>query len=297
VDGEAATTAMRAARARAERVLAADGAGPDCRPALSEAAAALRAGEDALARCLARKAAPGDGRPRADGAVREIAELRVASESLDTLLAHLSAYVVDALDRAGGASVTLLAPGSLGATDAAVEAADRVQYTLREGPCYEALRTGEARWTGAADGDPRWPRLSAAMRADGRFSSILAIPLHTEDGVEGVLNVYARQGDAFDETSRRIAGILGRPIAATLSDARAYSEQTDLVAGLRQATESHSRIGQAVGILIVRDGVGADEAFARLRRMSNDTNRKLRDVAAAIVTEATPGEAKPKSTA
>lgn len=299
---ESAAEAMRAARTRIERAMAVFGRpseGEELEPwrALREAANALRVGEQALAHPQGAEPDPpvpateGNGDPPLGGsaaAVREIAELRVASESLDALLGQLSAYVVVAVESADGASVTLLTPGSLGATDAAVEESDRLQYMLREGPCHDAMRTGEVRWSGAAVTDPRWPRLGAAMQSNGGFRSILAVPLDTGERVEGVLNVYARHGDAFDETSRRIARVLAGPIAATLADARAYSEQADLVSGLQQAVDSHSQIGQAVGILMVREGLDADAAFARLRRISNDTNRKLRDVAAAIVSDATP---------
>ncbi|MBL0748332.1 ANTAR domain-containing protein [Nocardioides sp. G10] len=41
-------------------------------------------------------------------------------------------------------------------------------------------------------------------------------------------------------------------------------------------------IGQAEGILMERLGVGPDEAFTYLRRVSSHTNRKLADIAADI---------------
>lgn len=52
---------------------------------------------------------------------------------------------------------------------------------------------------------------------------------------------------------------------------------------LEVALQSSRRIGAAIGIIMERDRVPEDEAFARLRKASQDTNRKLRDVAEQIV--------------
>lgn len=224
----------------------------------------------------------------ASEAVHEIAGLRATTESLQELLSDLSRHVVDALDGADGVSVTLLEPGSLGATSAAVEAADRLQYALQEGPCYDAMRTGKLKWTDSAHDDPRWPRLSTAFAQARAFRSILAVPLVAGTDVVGVLNVYATDANVFDETTHRIAQVLAGPVAATLTDARAYTKQSQLVAGLRQAVESHRKIGQAVGIIMALEGVDPDTAFARLRTRSNNSNRKLHEIAAEIVADATP---------
>ena len=229
-----------------------------------------------------------DSTPPIPDVVREIAGLRVTTESLHELLSDLSQYVVAALSQADGASVTLLTPGSLGATNSAVEAADRLQYALQEGPCYDALRTGKQQSTGMAHDDARWPRLGTALTDARAFRSIAAVPLFAGTDITGVLNIYAVAPDAFDETDHRMARILAGPVAATLADARAYTEQSELVAGLRQAVDSHRRIGQAIGVMMVTDGVDSDTAFARLRKRSNETNRKLRDIAAEVVEAAAP---------
>ena len=45
---------------------------------------------------------------------------------------------------------------------------------------------------------------------------------------------------------------------------------------------SRAVIDRAIGIIMARRACNADEAFAVLRRMSNDRNVKLRDIAAAM---------------
>jgi AmiR/NasT family two-component response regulator len=46
--------------------------------------------------------------------------------------------------------------------------------------------------------------------------------------------------------------------------------------------QSRSVIEQAKGILMARQGCDADEAFKSLSQLSQDSNRKLRDIAQSI---------------
>jgi AmiR/NasT family two-component response regulator len=55
---------------------------------------------------------------------------------------------------------------------------------------------------------------------------------------------------------------------------------------LEEALNSRSVIDQALGILIGRHHLTASEAFDLLRRQSQNNNRKLRDVATDLVTQA-----------
>ena len=69
-------------------------------------------------------------------------------------------------------------------------------------------------------------------------------------------------------------------------DLEAMAEEIDQ---LREALSSRATIDQAKGIVMARHGVDADEAFQRLVKMSNDSNVRVADVAAALVYTATGG--------
>jgi AmiR/NasT family two-component response regulator len=56
---------------------------------------------------------------------------------------------------------------------------------------------------------------------------------------------------------------------------------------------SRTTIDQALGILMGQLHCTADDAFAVLRNMSQDTNTKLREVAAAIITRTTGAPPRP----
>ena len=55
------------------------------------------------------------------------------------------------------------------------------------------------------------------------------------------------------------------------------------VAQLEEALETRTVIGQTLGMLMERYGIGKDEAFAFLARSSQHENRKLHDIAAQLV--------------
>jgi hypothetical protein len=65
----------------------------------------------------------------------------------------------------------------------------------------------------------------------------------------------------------------------------------DEVAGLRSAARMRAVIEQAKGVLVERHHISLDEAFSRLRKMSQEHNVRLVEVAATIVGVAVPDEA------
>ena len=59
---------------------------------------------------------------------------------------------------------------------------------------------------------------------------------------------------------------------------------------LEVALKSSRTIGAAIGILMASREIGSDDAFAVLKQTSQDTNRKVREIAAEIVEAADPSE-------
>ena len=67
---------------------------------------------------------------------------------------------------------------------------------------------------------------------------------------------------------------------------RRIAELVDEVDGLRTAMANRAVIEQAKGLIIAARGCTPDEAFELLSRMSQNENRKLRDLAALLVESA-----------
>ncbi|GAA2094520.1 hypothetical protein GCM10009841_05050 [Microlunatus panaciterrae] len=76
---------------------------------------------------------------------------------------------------------------------------------------------------------------------------------------------------------------------AAVHSAKAFTELVNEVSQLREALTSRATIEQAKGIIMAQLGCGAEEAFDHLTSMSQHTNVRLRDVAAALVYQAAGG--------
>ncbi|GAB2768754.1 ANTAR domain-containing response regulator [Amycolatopsis magusensis] len=159
---------------------------------------------------------------------------------------------------------------------------DRLQNQFQEGPCFDAaLPEGPA--TGSSDNlakDEKWPKFGPAA-ADLGFTSVLSTALLPDPGdlvsTRGALNLFSH--GQLGEEAGGIALLLATHGALAIAHTQAVSRQELQQAQMRQAIESRDVIGQAKGILMARRGMSADEAFAVLRRTSQDLNVKLADLA------------------
>jgi transcriptional regulator with GAF, ATPase, and Fis domain len=152
---------------------------------------------------------------------------------------------------------------------------DALQYETGEGPCLEAVRQDEVFRTGDLSAEPRWPRFARRAAEETGIRSILAMRLYTGEDTHGALNLYSRRLEAFGEDARALGSVLAAHGAVAFAGAR----QRQQVETLRQGLASREIIGQAMGILMHKQRITADEAFAQLVRVSQHLNRKLRDVA------------------
>ncbi|MET9913136.1 GAF and ANTAR domain-containing protein [Streptomyces sp. NPDC006476] len=214
-------------------------------------------------------------------AMAQLARNLLAQESLQGTLDEIAASavrLVEGCDAAGilairkGRAVTLASCGEM------VEASDRLQGELAEGPCFDL-----ARGMKGADGErvfriadltgpqPTWPRFAAAARDLG-IGSMTGVLLYTHDEDFGALNLYSRRPGAFGEDIETAGWLLASHAAVALADARTIDQ-------LEDAMKTRHAIGEAMGILMERHKLSEDDAFDVLRRISQQHNIKLRDVA------------------
>lgn len=178
-------------------------------------------------------------------------------------------------------------PWTVASSDTRAAALDESQYEALEGPCLQALRTGEVVSIPDMALEERWPVYQIQARAAGLASS-LSLPLRSRDGTTlGALNVYhfelvhASDDDLGHRGETFAAEAAGALYLATRYWDAAVSEQ------LEQALSSRSAIDQALGILMGQQHCTADEAFTLLRRRSQNSQQKLRDVATDLISRAT----------
>jgi GAF domain-containing protein len=133
--------------------------------------------------------------------------------------------------------------------------------------------------------DDRWPQW-ARRAADAGVRSALAVGLPIDRLVTGALNVYSTAPDAFDPDAVAVARTFAGYAAVTVANAHSHGAQAALVEQLQAAMTSRAVIEQAKGIIMRDRRCTADEAFRVLSAASRNSNRKLRDVAAALVARA-----------
>jgi GAF domain-containing protein len=185
----------------------------------------------------------------------------------------------DMLEHCDYAGISIVQPSGVetpAATDETLRRIDELQYELKEGPCLTAMRQTDVVVVTNLAEDPRWPHWGPHIARELDIHSSMSIRLFTSEDTMGALNCYAMKTDAF--TGDDVLD--GLVVAAHAAVALAGTIEED---GLRQALETRRMIGEATGILRERFGLTTDQAFAVLRRMSQQHNIKLHQVAQTLV--------------
>ncbi|MCF6525239.1 GAF and ANTAR domain-containing protein [Streptomyces sp. JJ36] len=162
---------------------------------------------------------------------------------------------------------------TLSATDDLVRRSDAAQEEAGEGPCFDAARRPHQiyRIDDMTSRVRRWPRYAPHARELG-IGSMMGFLLFTEDDNLGALDLYSTKPQQFTDQSEQTAWILASHAAVAFSSARSHAQ-------LATALESRHDIGEALGIIMERYKVSEDEAFAVLKKSSQDHNVKLREIA------------------
>jgi GAF domain-containing protein len=164
-------------------------------------------------------------------------------------------------------------------------ALDELQYERGYGPCLDASASASTMSIPEMSSERRWPDW-AARCVEAGVNSSLSVGLPVDEAVTGALNVYATTSHAFDDEAVGVAQKLAGYAAVALANAHIYDATTTLAEHMKAAMESRAVIEQAKGIIMGDRRCTADEAFRILTKLSQDTNRKVRDVAAVLVARA-----------
>lgn len=152
---------------------------------------------------------------------------------------------------------------------------DAVQSEVGEGPCLDAVFEQATVRVADMAAEQRWPRFSRRAHELGA-GSMLSFRMWVQGDNLGALNLYSRRPHAFDDESERVGLLFASHAAVAWAQAQKLDQMT---IGLDQ----RDVIGQAKGILMERYGIGPVAAFAVLVRVSQTSNRKLRELAEELV--------------
>lgn len=222
------------------------------------------------------------------GSLSGLSGMLTGHRPLPETLVHIAEFAVQAIPGAEGAGLTMLEEDRAQTVVASAEfvrAVDDVQYGLGEGPCLLAVETRETQTSGSLGGEPRWPRFGPRVGRMG-VHSVLSLPLLLPGRVVGALNVYAHAKHAFGPDAVRIGELFARPAAVSVHNARILAESQRLAGQLAAALTNRAVIDHALGVIMSRTGATPEEAFDRLRAMSQAQHVKVSEVARVLVDEA-----------
>ncbi|HET9561888.1 MAG TPA: GAF and ANTAR domain-containing protein, partial [Propionibacteriaceae bacterium] len=207
---------------------------------------------------------------------------------LEDSLTRVAEYAVRAIPGAEGAGLTLLEENrsdTIVSTADFVARIDDIQYSLGQGPCVSAVANRQIVLSGSLGGDRRWPQFGSRVARLG-VHSVVSLPLITDEGVVGAMNVYAHDKNAFTADAGRLGELFAVPAAIAVQNAQVLAQTKRLASQLQAALSSRGVIERALGIMMSRSGGTEAEALDRLRTLSQNQHEKLPAVAQSIVQEA-----------
>lgn len=151
-----------------------------------------------------------------------------------------------------------------------------------QGPGIDCFRTGQPVSVADVSATREWPRFAAATTMTG-FASVHVLPLRLRDQVIGTLSLFGDDPGSLDENTRRTGQALADVATIGLLQHRAIHDREVLAGQLRTALDSRIAIEQAKGILAERLQMSVADAFALLRSSARRHNRRLSDIARAVV--------------
>jgi GAF domain-containing protein len=208
------------------------------------------------------------------------------------LLDFLHMLTVRTADLFGASAVGLLLADHRGelrfvaASDEKARILEIFQAQVSEGPCFDAYRSAAPVLNAdLTEAGARWPEFARHALAAG-FRSVHAFPMRVRQEVIGALNVFgSAAGSNLDDAEGRIVQALTDVAAIALLQERAVRRGELLTEQLQGALTSRIVIEQAKGVVAHAHGISIDAAFTALRGYARRTNRKLTDVAHAVLSD------------
>lgn len=149
-------------------------------------------------------------------------------------------------------------------------------------PSTDAIMEGALQVVRSLILETRWPGFTNTALYCG-VQSLLCYPLKEGERIVGSLSFYSSNEGAFGRPVTAVAQEFSDLAAVLLANARSYESASALAVQLNEALLSRAVIDQAKGILMATEGLSADEAFDKIKSLSQHTNIKVRELAQCIV--------------
>ncbi len=209
-----------------------------------------------------------------------------ARETARSSTARLCTACVDVLG-VTGAGITIMGgerAGPICVSDPRVATLEDVQYTIGQGPCLDAFRTGVSVHTPRFDTDAsmRWPSFVSLAREAG-IGAVFAYPLSAAGAKVGVLTLYQQREGTLSEAQRDDSAALAEVLTETVLSVHDDDPTVTPVPGPDDAGRYRAEIYQAAGMIAIQLGVPVAEALVRIRAHAFASDQTVAETAALIV--------------
>lgn len=178
----------------------------------------------------------------------------------------------------------------LGASDEVSARAERLQFTLGEGPCLSAHAAGEPLVVDEAAIRTRWPAFHDDLVGRTPFRGIISLPLEADLHGVGALDLYLLRAQDLRAVSLSDALAVTHELAAcfTVANGRT-SPRADGPAWLdAPAAARRSLVWQAMGFVNAGLGVTSADALAIMRAHAYGAGQELDDLAQQVLDRVVP---------
>jgi GAF domain-containing protein len=222
-------------------------------------------------------------------AIAELGRIKLGETDLDGVSARAAEIAKQTLPHADDVSITVLREGREPVIAHTGERAGRLPGS---GPAQQAADENVTVHVSDTVTEQRWRGWMTSAASAG-VRSVLSIGLPVHNTASAAITVFSDVPGAFDDEAINLIETFAGYATIALSNAHLYDVTAGLAEDMRRAMEHRAVIEQAKGIVMAERRCTADEAFAVLIKLSQDSNRKLRDVAAMLVAHsAEPGQAR-----
>jgi hypothetical protein len=159
---------------------------------------------------------------------------------------------------------------------------DRIEQSLAQGPCLDALDVGHPVLLADVSTDTSWPEYSRALAAEERHSA-LGVPMDLGETSDAALNFFAPTTGVVTAEVIDEAAAFAQVAGSALRLAIRIETVEHLNADLKTAMATRPLIDAACGVIMAQNRCSHDQAFKLMVKASSHRNQKLHDVAAEII--------------
>jgi ANTAR domain-containing protein len=156
-----------------------------------------------------------------------------------------------------------------------------VELAAQRGPAVDSLAAATTLACPDTLYERRWPEYAHAALCRGVRCSVTLV--HRSGGAAVTLSLFSARPRVLDPEQLPVAELLVAVGGAVIGNMSSYGDARRTALQLREGAQARALVDQAKGVLMHAFGCSADEAFERMRKLSQQRNLKMTEVAQRVI--------------